>query len=281
MAAVCHGPAGLLGAELDGRPLVSGRRVACFSNAEERAIGMTKIVPFLLADALAAQGAELRRGAGVHAARGVRRSAGHRAEPGLGPAGRRARRGLLARVAPPRGRTSRRKPDWVSELHDLTRPPGHHLDRGHRCAGLHRRAALAPVAADRRAACPGSAHRNPQPTSETIAQPRNEVAEEPVTIEVPGDRLDGRIVRPAGAGRFPAVVLVSGAGASTADHLLPLARELAAQGVVALTLQQAHQRLSPGLPARLRTAGRRRARRRQDAGRAGSTWILIGSGCGV
>ncbi len=75
----------------------------------------------------------------------------------------------------------------------------------------------------------------PQPTSETIAPPRNEVAEEPVTIEVPGDRLDGLIVRPAGAGRFPAVVLVSGAGATTADHLLPLARELAAQGVVALT----------------------------------------------
>ena len=43
----------------------------------------------------------------------------------------------------------------------------------------------------------------PQPTSETIAQPRNEVAEEPVTIEVPGDRLEGRIVRPAGAGTVP------------------------------------------------------------------------------
>src|SRR4029079_13606507 len=38
----------------------------------------------------------------------------------------------------------------------------------------------------------------------------------------------------AGAGRFRGVVLVSGAGATTADHLLPLARELAAQGVVAL-----------------------------------------------
>ena len=62
VAAVCHGPAGLLGAEVDGRPLVSGLRVACFSNAEERAIGMTKIVPFLLADALTAQGAEYDEG---------------------------------------------------------------------------------------------------------------------------------------------------------------------------------------------------------------------------
>ena len=62
VAAVCHGPAGLLGAEVDGRPLVSGHRVACFSNAEERAIGMTKIVPFLLADALAAQGASYDEG---------------------------------------------------------------------------------------------------------------------------------------------------------------------------------------------------------------------------
>ena len=76
---------------------------------------------------------------------------------------------------------------------------------------------------------------NPQSATETMPQPRHEVVEEPVTVEVPGDRLAGRIVRPAAPGRFPAVVLVSGAGASTADHLLPLARELAAQGVVALS----------------------------------------------
>jgi putative intracellular protease/amidase len=62
VAAVCHGPAGLLAAEVDGRPLVSERRVACFSNAEERAIGMSKVVPFLLADALAAQGARYDEG---------------------------------------------------------------------------------------------------------------------------------------------------------------------------------------------------------------------------
>ena len=76
---------------------------------------------------------------------------------------------------------------------------------------------------------------NPQPAAETVPQFRHEVVEEPVTVEVPGDRLQGRIVRPDAPGRFPAVVLVSGAGASSADHLLPLARELAAQGVVALS----------------------------------------------
>jgi putative intracellular protease/amidase len=57
VAAVCHGPAGLLAAQLDGRPLVAGRRVACFSNAEEQAIGMSRVVPFLLADALTDRGA--------------------------------------------------------------------------------------------------------------------------------------------------------------------------------------------------------------------------------
>jgi putative intracellular protease/amidase len=59
VAAVCHGPAALLGAKLpSGDHLVAGRRVACFTNAEERAVGMTDVVPFLLADELAARGAE-------------------------------------------------------------------------------------------------------------------------------------------------------------------------------------------------------------------------------
>jgi len=58
IAAVCHGPAGLLNVTLsDGSHLVAGKRVAAFTNAEERAVGMTEIVPFLLADELARRGA--------------------------------------------------------------------------------------------------------------------------------------------------------------------------------------------------------------------------------
>lgn len=58
VAAVCHGPAGLLGAvDAQGRPIVAGRRVAGFTNDEEEAAGLTEVVPFLLADALEAKGA--------------------------------------------------------------------------------------------------------------------------------------------------------------------------------------------------------------------------------
>lgn len=60
VAAVCHGPAALVNVKLsDGTFLVAGKQVGCFSNAEERAVGMTKVVPFLLADELAALGARV------------------------------------------------------------------------------------------------------------------------------------------------------------------------------------------------------------------------------
>lgn len=49
VAAVCHGPAGLVNVKAeDGRPLVEGRRVTGFSDSEERAVGLDGIVPFLL-----------------------------------------------------------------------------------------------------------------------------------------------------------------------------------------------------------------------------------------
>lgn len=57
VAAVCHGPAALLGITLsDGRHLVDGKQVAGFTNAEEEAVGLTEAVPFLLADELTARG---------------------------------------------------------------------------------------------------------------------------------------------------------------------------------------------------------------------------------
>jgi putative intracellular protease/amidase len=60
VAAVCHGPAGLIELRLtDGSHLVDGKNVAAFTNAEEDAVGLTEVVPFLLADELTARGAIL------------------------------------------------------------------------------------------------------------------------------------------------------------------------------------------------------------------------------
>jgi putative intracellular protease/amidase len=51
VSALCHGPAGLLTANrADGRPLVLGRRVTGFSNAEEDAVDLTEAMPYLLED---------------------------------------------------------------------------------------------------------------------------------------------------------------------------------------------------------------------------------------
>lgn len=58
VAAVCHGPAALVNIRLgDGTPLVAGRRVAGFTNEEEANVGLTDVVPFLLADRLTEFGA--------------------------------------------------------------------------------------------------------------------------------------------------------------------------------------------------------------------------------
>ena len=63
VALVCHAPAILTNtAAADGQPLVKGRKVTGFTNAEEDAVGLTDIVPFLLEDALKAQGAYFSEG---------------------------------------------------------------------------------------------------------------------------------------------------------------------------------------------------------------------------
>ncbi|HLO75492.1 MAG TPA: type 1 glutamine amidotransferase domain-containing protein [Magnetospirillum sp.] len=49
VAAVCHGPAGLVGVkDAEGNPLVRGRRLTSFTDSEEQAVGLTATVPFLL-----------------------------------------------------------------------------------------------------------------------------------------------------------------------------------------------------------------------------------------
>lgn len=49
IASVCHGAAGLVTAKRpDGKPIVQGRRVNSFTDAEEAAAGLTQVVPFPL-----------------------------------------------------------------------------------------------------------------------------------------------------------------------------------------------------------------------------------------
>lgn len=49
VSAVCHGPAGLVGATLsNGRPLVAGKRVNAFTDTEEAQTGLEPVLPFLL-----------------------------------------------------------------------------------------------------------------------------------------------------------------------------------------------------------------------------------------
>jgi putative intracellular protease/amidase len=63
VAAVCHGPAALLGVKLeDGTPLIYGRKLTSFSNAEEANYAQAD-VPFNLETALRAEGADFAAGA--------------------------------------------------------------------------------------------------------------------------------------------------------------------------------------------------------------------------
>ncbi|MDS7595437.1 type 1 glutamine amidotransferase domain-containing protein [Agrobacterium tumefaciens] len=52
VGAVCHAPAVLHRVEINGSPLVKGKRVSGFTNTEEEAVHLTKIVPFLVEDEL-------------------------------------------------------------------------------------------------------------------------------------------------------------------------------------------------------------------------------------
>jgi putative intracellular protease/amidase len=57
IAFVCHAPAVLKNVKANGDFLVKGKKLTGFSNTEEEVVGLTKIVPFLLEDALRANGA--------------------------------------------------------------------------------------------------------------------------------------------------------------------------------------------------------------------------------
>ena len=62
IAAVCHGPTALADVKLEnGRYLVEGKRINAFTDDEERAVGMDKIVPFLLESRLIERGARFEK----------------------------------------------------------------------------------------------------------------------------------------------------------------------------------------------------------------------------
>ena len=63
LAAVCHAPAIFKHTKgADGRSLISGRRMTGFTNTEEEAVGLTKVVPFLVEDMLKANGGLYEKG---------------------------------------------------------------------------------------------------------------------------------------------------------------------------------------------------------------------------
>jgi putative intracellular protease/amidase len=72
LAAVCHGPAGLIAAtRTDGSPLIRGVRLNAFTDAEEQQVGLAETVPFLLESRLKELGARFEksspfRGCAVH-----------------------------------------------------------------------------------------------------------------------------------------------------------------------------------------------------------------------
>jgi putative intracellular protease/amidase len=64
VGAVCHAPVALVNVrEKNGEYLIQGKRVTGFSNAEEKAVGLTGVVPFLLEDRLKERGGVYSKGA--------------------------------------------------------------------------------------------------------------------------------------------------------------------------------------------------------------------------
>ncbi|CAK0785386.1 hypothetical protein CVIRNUC_008594 [Coccomyxa viridis] len=61
-AAVCHGPAALTEAKLNGEYLVKGKKVTVFSNSEEVEVDKVNVVPFLPEDRMKERGAIFSKG---------------------------------------------------------------------------------------------------------------------------------------------------------------------------------------------------------------------------
>jgi len=63
VALVCHAPGVLRHVKSGSKPLVQGKKVTGFTNTEEEAVGLTKVVPFLVENELKAKGGIFSKGA--------------------------------------------------------------------------------------------------------------------------------------------------------------------------------------------------------------------------
>jgi putative intracellular protease/amidase len=64
VALVCHAPVALVNVkDKNGKYLIANKKVTGFANTEEEAVGLTKVVPFLLEDKLKERGATYSKGA--------------------------------------------------------------------------------------------------------------------------------------------------------------------------------------------------------------------------
>ena len=80
---VCHSTGALHQVKTtDGKFLVQGKEVTGFTNGEEEAMGLTKVVPFLVEDGDVETGRRLLEGSELGGSRGQRRLADHRTESG-------------------------------------------------------------------------------------------------------------------------------------------------------------------------------------------------------
>lgn len=62
VSAICHGPAGLVNIKLsNGKYLVDGKKINAFTNEEEVAVGLEKVVPFMLESKLIERGAKFEK----------------------------------------------------------------------------------------------------------------------------------------------------------------------------------------------------------------------------
>ncbi|WP_429401412.1 type 1 glutamine amidotransferase domain-containing protein [Mucilaginibacter lappiensis] len=67
VALVCHAPAALKNVKAaNGQPLIKGKKVSAFTNTEETAVQLNKVVPFLLEDMLRSKGADYQKGEDWH-----------------------------------------------------------------------------------------------------------------------------------------------------------------------------------------------------------------------
>ncbi|CAK5275573.1 unnamed protein product [Mycena citricolor] len=65
-AAVCHGPAAIVGAvDAEGKSIFAGRAATGFSNAEENAVDMVQEIPFLLEDRIVSLGGKYEKAAEI------------------------------------------------------------------------------------------------------------------------------------------------------------------------------------------------------------------------